>query len=88
MALDSHDTNGRNQSHTVCGTECALSITLALTLAFWDCGGHVWDFILPRTAVAWVVGEEEDLQGTWPPGRGFGRLGRITSPSSLLGQTC
>jgi len=45
------------------------------------------DFILPRMAVAWVVGEEEDLQGTWPHGRGFGRLGRITSPSSFLGQT-
>jgi len=33
------------------------------------------DFILPRMAVAWVVGEEEDLQGTWPHGRGFGRKG-------------
>ena len=28
-ALDNHDTNGRNQSHTVCGAERALSITLA-----------------------------------------------------------
>jgi hypothetical protein len=44
VALDSHDTNGQNQSHTVCGAERALSITLALTLAFWDCGGHVWGF--------------------------------------------
>ncbi len=30
MALDSHDTNGRNLSHTVCGAERTLSITLWL----------------------------------------------------------
>src|SRR5208282_2386005 len=55
VAVHSHLTNGRNHSQTLCDAERALSIPLALTLAFRDRGVHVWDFILPRMAVAWVV---------------------------------